>query len=130
MPLLQPDVVGQPFADLLHEEDRELLQPFLDMSEPIWKTSSHVQQMFVVRMKTTMSSTVRSQAKVQYKVGACTCDTVCVCVCACACVCACVCVCVCVCMCVCVCVAVLLVYLTSYPPPPSPLPPHNIHCRM
>ena len=34
--------------------------------------------MFVVRMKTNMSSTVRSQAKVQYKVCVCVCVCVCV----------------------------------------------------
>lgn len=60
--------MGRPFADLLHEEDREALQPILDMSEPFWQTRPGVQHMFVVRMKTTMASTVRSQAKVQYKV--------------------------------------------------------------
>ena len=58
--------MGQPFADLLHVEDRETLQSFLDMSDPFWH--SGVQHTFVVRMKTTMASTVRSQAKVQYKV--------------------------------------------------------------
>ena len=66
VPLLQADVVGRPFADLLHVEDRKTLQSFLDMSDSFWH--SGVQHTFVVRMKTTMASTVRSQAKVQYKV--------------------------------------------------------------
>ena len=66
IPLLQADVVGRPFSDLLHVEDRETLQSFLDTSDSFWH--SGVQHSFVVRMKTTMASTVRSQAKVQYKV--------------------------------------------------------------
>ena len=48
--------------DLLHPDDEELLSRFLDVN------NLSKQGIFVVRMKSTLAATVRSQEKVEYKV--------------------------------------------------------------
>ena len=49
-------------SDLLHPDDEELLSRFLDVK------NLGKQGIFVVRMKSTLAATVRSQEKVEYKV--------------------------------------------------------------
>ena len=60
--LPQVDVIGQTVRDLLHPDDEELVSRFLDVN------NLGKQGIFVVRMKSTLAATVRSQEKVEYKV--------------------------------------------------------------
>ena len=56
--------------DLLHSDDEEVVGRFLDMN------NLGKQGIFVVRMKNTLATTVRSQEKVEYKV--CMCGDLCI----------------------------------------------------
>jgi transcriptional regulator with PAS, ATPase and Fis domain len=61
------DVIGQDFLELLHAEDRSVLKDLeVRTEDDIPKLREHTPT--VLRMKTNMSPTVRSQAKIQYKV--------------------------------------------------------------
>lgn len=68
--VVQVDVIGLPFLDMVHTEDRENLRKIQNV-----KSAEDLQEKAreffpcVLRMKTNVSPTVRSQAKVQYKVG-------------------------------------------------------------
>lgn len=55
------DTIGRSITDLLHPEDAQQLEGALN-----WRSVGN-QQMFVVRMKTNMTPTIRSPSKVEYK---------------------------------------------------------------
>lgn len=67
--VVQVDVIGLPFLDVLHADDCENLRKIQNVSSAE-DLQEKAREFFpcVLRMKTNVSPTVRSQAKVQYKV--------------------------------------------------------------
>jgi hypothetical protein len=61
---LQADTIGEPFGNLIHEDDSKKLEEL----GTLLIGNQQKQHMFAVRMKTNMSPTIRSQSKRTYKV--------------------------------------------------------------
>ena len=62
---LQADTIGESFRSLIHEDDCEVL----DELPELLIANQRKEHMFAVRMKTSMSPTIRSKSKRTYKVG-------------------------------------------------------------
>ena len=67
--VVQIDVIGLPFLDMVHADDRDNLSKIQNVTSAE-DLQEKAREFFpcVLRMKTNVSPTVRSQAKVQYKV--------------------------------------------------------------
>lgn len=70
--VVQIDVIGLPFLDIVHADDRDNLSKIQNVTSAE-DLQEKAREFFpcVLRMKTNVSPTVRSQAKVQYKVVCC-----------------------------------------------------------
>ena len=68
----QVDTIGQAFTELIHPQDCDQVESivqavFREAQTP--KLEEGQNKNFVVRMRTTLSTAVRSQSKIQYKVS-------------------------------------------------------------